>query len=102
MMKKLRRKKVSALEIQNLFNHANYWGHVKSGEFSEKLYSQGPPSPRSGEPPCTLSQMISYLDPHGLEIARVHQYLRKNGTLGGSGRPDPKQLLHNGVLHDDP
>ena len=101
-MKKLRRKKVSAVEIQNLFNHANYWGHVKSGEFSEKLYSQGPPSPRSGEPPGTLSQMISYLDPHGREIARVHQYLRKNGTLGGSGRPDPKKLLHNGVLYVDP
>ncbi len=102
MMKKLRRKKVSAVEIQNLFNHANYWGRVKSGEFSEKLYSQGPPSPRSGEPPGTLSQMISYLDPHGREIARVHQYLRKNGTLGGSGRPDPKKLLHNGVLYVDP
>jgi len=46
--------------------------------------------------------MISYLDPHGREIARVHQYLRKNGTLGGSGRPDPKKLLHNGVLYVDP
>jgi len=25
-------------------------------------------------------------------IAIVHQYLLPNGTLGGSGRPDPKRV----------
>lgn len=101
-MTKLRRQKVPAADIQKLFNEGSYSARVKSGEFSEKLYSQGPPSPNSGQPPGTLSQIISYLDRRGREIARVHQYLRRNGTLGGSGKPDPKKLLHEGVLYVDP
>ena len=35
-----------------------------------------------------------------MEVARVHQYLRTDGTLGGSGRrPDPKRLYEDGVLY---
>lgn len=26
----------------------------------------------------------------GVEIARAHRYLRPDGTLGASGKPDPK------------
>jgi hypothetical protein len=50
-------------------------------------------------PFCTRSQLISYLDDAGQEVARVHQYLQPDGTLGASGRPDPKRLLHDGILY---
>lgn len=43
--------------------------------------------------------MISYLDTNGQEVARVHQYLQPDGTLGASGKPDPKRLLQGGVLY---
>lgn len=43
--------------------------------------------------------MISYRDANGNEIARVHQYLRPDGTLGASGKPDPKPLMVNGVVY---
>lgn len=49
----------------------------------------------ANQPPGTRSQMISYRDASDKEIARVHQYLKPDGTLGASGRPDPKRLLIN-------
>jgi hypothetical protein len=32
-------------------------------------------------------------------VVVVHQYLRKDGSLGGSGKPDPKKLFHKGKLY---
>ena len=64
------------------------------------LMKENHPSPQpASEPFCTRSQMISYMDAQGTEIARVHQYLRPDGTIGGSGKPDPKRMLHEGVIY---
>jgi hypothetical protein len=39
----------------------------------------------------------------GTQVAIVHQYLLPNGTVGASGRPDPKWLLDdNQILKIDP
>ncbi len=73
---------------------------MKAGEFFEVLYREGHPSPNdSHEPPCTRSQIIAYLDVQGRQVAIVHQYLRKDGTLGGAGKPDPKKLFHRGKIY---
>ena len=45
-----------------------------------------------GEPEGTRSQVIRYLDPAGQWVVVIHQYLRPNGSLGASGKPDPKRL----------
>jgi len=50
-----------------------------------------PPIPN--EPPCTHSQIVYYYDPDGLPLAIVHQYRRPDGTIGGSGKPDPKRMF---------
>jgi hypothetical protein len=54
--------------------------------------------PAANQPPGTRSQMISYRDSNDKEIARVHQYLKTDGMLGASGKPDPKRLLINDTL----
>jgi len=93
-------KKVSPKEIRELFNSGGYAQKVQAGELSTKTLREGHPSPSSsGEPPCTRSQIIAYLDKRGRKVAIVHQYLRKDGKLGASGEPDPKKLFHNGTLH---
>jgi hypothetical protein len=46
-----------------------------------------------------LSQMLSYRDSTGEEVARVHQYLRGDGSVAASGLPDPKRLYDGGVLY---
>jgi len=45
------------------------------------------------------SQMVSYRDKDNNEIARVHQFVRPDGSLAASGRPDPKRLLEDGILY---
>jgi hypothetical protein len=32
-------------------------------------------------------------------MARVHQYVLVDGTIGASGRPDPKRVFYEGVLY---
>ena len=39
-----------------------------------------------------MSQTVDYLSLDGQLVARVHQYQRPDGSVGGSGRPDPKWL----------
>jgi len=47
---------------------------------------------RMQEPVCTRSQLVVYVTPEGESVALVHQYRRIDGTLGASGKPDPKRL----------
>jgi hypothetical protein len=39
------------------------------------------------------------MDAKGHKVAVVHQYVRRDGSLGGSGNPDPKMLLEAGNLY---
>jgi hypothetical protein len=36
--------------------------------------------------------MVKYYSQDGEVLALVHQYLRPDGTIGASGKPDPKRL----------
>lgn len=46
---------------------------------------------RLGMPLGTLSQLVEYYD-GDVSIALAHRYLKPDGTLGASGKPDPKRL----------
>ncbi len=83
-----------------MFNEGRYWEKALSGELTAVIERERCPAPLlDGEPPGTRSQQVSYYDAHGNEVARVHQYMRPDGTIGLSGRPDPKRLLENGSLY---
>ena len=70
-----------------------------SGEVTTVLRSDRHPTrPKAGEPVCTRSQLVTYFDSSGRRIAIVHQYLRQDGSLGASGLPDPKWLIHEGEV----
>lgn len=90
---------VAADELRKLFNEGGYLQLVQQGTLAEKIYSEGVPAKSAGEPPGTLSQIVAYLDSKGRQVAIVHQYLRTDGSLGGSGRPDPKKLFHQGNIY---
>ena len=47
---------------------------------------------RTGNPWCTRAQMIRYLGQDGRWLVEVFQYRRPDGSLGASGKPDPKRL----------
>ena len=89
---------VSAGELRARFNAGNYWGRAQAGEFRIVLRRDShPTSVQRGEPFCTRSQILAYFDTAGQRLAIVHQYLRPDGTIGGSGRPDPKLLFEGGI-----
>lgn len=79
------------------FNRARLYERVKAGELLEILIKSSHPAPsRSGNPQCTQSQILIYATRDRKPVALVHQYMRPDGKLGGSGRPDPKMLAVEG------
>ena len=86
--------------MRQFFNQANLWEKLRTGELRAVVKEERHPAlVQAREPYCTRSQMLSYLDDNGNEVARVHQYLRPDGQIGASGKPDPKRLLLNGTLY---
>ncbi|MER3485577.1 MAG: hypothetical protein C4345_06035 [Chloroflexota bacterium] len=82
-----------------MFNDGEYWERAKRGELITVLRRNGhPTAPIAGEPYCTRSQILEYWTTDYQKIAIVHQHLRPDGTLGLSGRPEPKILIINGVF----
>jgi hypothetical protein len=92
---------VSAQQLRKLFNEGQYAQRARRGEFRRVTIRDKRADPiKTGEPRGTKSQMIAYIDANGNQVALVHQYLRPDGTFGGRGhRPDPKIILHDGVLY---
>ena len=90
----------TATEMRRMFNDRGFWARAQDSEFTQAVVAESHPSPpRASLPLCTRSQILAYFDPQGVKVALVHQYLRPDGSLGASGRPDPNKLLLDGVLH---
>jgi hypothetical protein len=92
--------RISEVELRKLFND-NYLDDILAGRIQAIVNADRHPSlPLAKEPFCTYSQEISYVDPTtNQEVARAHQYLRPDGTLGLSGLPDPKRVYLNGLWY---
>jgi hypothetical protein len=91
---------VDSSKLQEMFKDGDYWARAKKGEFRfEMLKDDHPSFKRSNIPRCTRSQMIGYFDENGVRIVLMHQYRLQNGLLGASGKPDPKELLLDGVIY---
>lgn len=91
---------MASAELCRLFNEGRYLERAEAGEFHQMIRRSGHPAPPMAEEPhCTRSQIIAYYDAAGQRVAKVHRYLRPDGSIGLSGKVDPKCLLHNGVLY---
>ena len=84
--------------MRKLFNENRLWERLQSGEFTSVILESRTAPVTAGEPPSTLSQMVSYRNSDNNEVARVHQYVRPDGSIGAAGKPDPKRLFLKGVL----
>jgi hypothetical protein len=90
----LPRRKVDETEIRRQFNERRLWERAQAGQLTQHLRKERHPNPPPAtEALCTRSQIVRYVDCHSRTVALVHQYLRQNGEVGASGRPDPKMLL---------
>lgn len=68
-------------------------------ELSVITVEEGIAPPGAGQPTGTVSR-LDFIYDGGHKIAEVHYYLRRDGSIGGSGEPDPKSLLIDGVLYE--
>jgi hypothetical protein len=83
-----------------LFNKGQFWERTQAGDLTIRLLADRHPSkPLAKEPFCTRSQIVAYYDDTGKRVAEVHQYLRKDGSLGAGGKPDPKRVWTGGKLY---
>lgn len=46
-----------------------------------------------------LYEMLTYLDRFGQEIARAERHLRADGTVGASGKADPKRIRMGDTIY---
>lgn len=80
--------------IREIFNREQFYNQTLDGRLIARVMKdKHPETPPGGEPYCTRSQIIYYYDLNQRAVAVVHQYLRRDGSLGASGRPDPKRLI---------
>lgn len=93
-------RKATSSELIRLFNQAQIEKRVASKDCSFQIVKNDhPSSPLANEPVCTRSQLLEFYDKNGQKIAVAHRYLRPDNTVGLSGRPDPKEVLHEGVRY---
>lgn len=70
------------------------------GELIEIVDRQKHADPnKCGQPFCTYSQIVSFLDVENNEIARFHQYKKPDSAIGGSGLPDPVRIESGGKIY---
>lgn len=94
-------KVVDEWALRHIFNNAGYWLRIQQGDLIARqpyrMSEHKDPCP-SWLPWCSMSQFVEYVDARNQRVVGAHQYLLPDGTLH-NGRPDPKFIVHNGVIH---
>lgn len=89
---------MSEAELRRRFAEGDYLNRAERGEFGCCLTDTNPAG-SPDEPAGTRTVVVSYFDDAFNRIFIVHFYLRPDGTIGGSGKPDPKWLFEDGVVY---
>lgn len=82
-----------------IFNENRYYERMKDGEFRSEIVKQSRRRGGDRNVRNTMSQTVEYRDGFGRRVALVHQYRMRDGSLGGSGKPDPKIVVHNDTAY---
>lgn len=69
---------------------------AERGELKTRIVYDRPPRRGTTLPLGTRSQLIYYEDRSGVVLAKAHRYLLPDGSVGGSGLPDPKMVRQEG------
>lgn len=86
--------RISQQEMRHRFNAGGYWQRVLDEEWVGMVYDSHAPGPNAPKDlqEGSQSQEVHYFDRSLQRMAIVHQYLQPDGTLGASGKPDPKWM----------
>jgi hypothetical protein len=95
----LRKAYVSPDELRAIFDRGRYADRVRSGELEARELVRGRPSLSSAHPDDAISRRVGYYDRNGHELAVVHELVLPDGSVGGSGRPDPVRIEADGIVY---
>jgi len=94
-------KTVSLRSISTMFNKSQYPEQIRGKKlvpyYLRHRHLEHPEE--RGEPWCTHAQMIRYCDRKGRWKVELFQYLRPDGSIGASGKPDPKRIFLDGTIY---
>ena len=90
---------VSEVEVRRIFNENRYFERMQEGEFRSRIVKQNRRRGGDRRVRNAMSQTVEFFDMQGRRVALVHQYRMKDGRMGGSGKPDPKVVVHEGVIY---
>lgn len=86
-------------ELRKHFNEMDIVGQADRGELLAIVLSSPLAPPEANQPQSTVSQMVEYRRSDLTLVCLAHRYLCPDGTIGGSGRPDPKVLRIGDTLY---
>lgn len=89
---------MSEAEVRRRFAQGDDLNRALAGEFGCCL-ARTKRANSPDEPAGTRSVAVAYVNDAGHRIFLVHFYLRPDGTIGASGKLDPKWLFEDGVVY---
>ena len=95
----LRKAYVSPDDLRDIFDRGRYSELARAGELIERELVRGRPSLSSARPAEAISRRVGYYDDTGRELAVAHELILPDGTIVGSGRPDPMRVHVDGTLY---
>ena len=96
-MSKMPSERVSPDRLRRMFNEGDFLSRMQSGELRKALHREN--HLKTPERFCTRSLVDVYQDEYGEDVVHIHRLILPNGRPGGSGLPDPKRLVLNGVIY---
>lgn len=68
-------------------------GRIASGQYTLNPIRSAPPAKGNNLPAGTMSTTLEILNNQGIKLGSVHAMILPDGTVGASGRYDPKELM---------
>ncbi len=94
-----RARTADAAFIRQQFDELKIEAYLEARKLRSVVRISRPPRVDHNQPPGTMSQLVDVLDASGTRVAEFHQYLLPDGSIGASGRRDPKGVLVGGVYY---
>ena len=80
--------------VRGKFNAGQFVERAAKGELQVQVTRRSKRTPlERNQAPGTVTEVVEYATLQGVRLAIAVRYIRPDGTLGGSGRPDPKLLV---------
>jgi hypothetical protein len=90
--------RVSEARLRQIFA-AQLEAKINAGQYTTNPISEKNPDKNKDFPIGTKSTLFEILNERGERIGTAHAYVLPDGSLGASGRLDPKSILVGNTLH---